>query len=75
MSIRHKLRTLFFILILLSATGGIYAYLIQQKASHYIQSKEKVFNVLVYLEEARDLEKNFLLNGRKEVDFLEDGDS
>jgi putative methionine-R-sulfoxide reductase with GAF domain len=74
-SIKHKLRFAFFILILITGLGSMYSFYLMQRSKDYLQWREQVVSILMHLKEARIIEKNFILFGRMDTDFLENGSS
>ena len=73
MGIKVKLRLSFIFLVVLSALGGIYSSSLFYKASNYIDSKGQLANIYLALKDARTIEKDFLLEGRKQEVFLKTG--
>ncbi len=74
-SIKHKLRFAFSILILIITFGSMYSLYLMHQSTEYLQWREHVASILTHLKEARIHEKNFILYGRMDPDFLADGKS
>ena len=74
-SIKQKLRISFLTLIFLSASGGLLSYLLLSRVTDYQETRSQTYSLLVGLSNARKAEKDFILYDRKNVGFLETGNS
>lgn len=74
-SIRKKLIFSFSSLIVLVFAGGFIAFRLLNQVTSFQQLKSDMAANMMMLDNAQNVEKEFLLYGWKEVDFLEDGES
>jgi putative methionine-R-sulfoxide reductase with GAF domain len=73
--LKQKLRFSYISIIAVAALGASYSFYLIQKSKSYVRYRDQISNILLHLKDARISEKNFILHDRKEVDFLEDGQS
>ncbi len=74
-TIGFRLRISFAILILVSTVGGFFSYRMMTTSSTYYETKIDITEIDAAINKAEELINEFLLEGRKEVDFLEDNES
>jgi hypothetical protein len=75
MSIKLKLRLSFLCVILISALGSLYSFVLIEKSKEYVRYKEQVLSILNHVKDARIEEKDFIIFDRKRTNFLEYGQS
>ncbi|MDW7690466.1 GAF domain-containing protein [Flammeovirgaceae bacterium SG7u.111] len=74
-TIKAKIRASFIFIILVSGLGGAASYVVSDKTNAFQENKNNVDRLLLNWAEARKSEKEFILNDRKSIDFLEKGTS
>lgn len=74
-SIQRKLRLSYLVLVLIATVSGLLSYYQFNKVNTYQSAKNHITTLKYFLAESRESEKRFILSGRKQVAFLEKGQS